>query len=436
MYAAHIGRKALTAYNQAHHPSAPLSGRDFFLRVLWPTVFDHETYLFPPGNSAVGQLVNQKKTGDAGARLSARDRLLEGFAAGLPEGHLFMGGYAADLTKTTSGQITGMELVFPEEEFFYSWIGALCGIGVDGGLWLSFEEPEILLSLVEGWSLYRRYIEETPGLSGNQLSTWNGWWIEHRLGEYYDPADPFAGFSPEMKVAAAGKRLETIRWTSVLFAVARTYPAQRLMTFVNAQGQMNRTYGILPLETPDLTRMEATWAQYFAASQGLSWFHARRLYESARGLHAACEQGALGLAPLRPANLEKLFKTGSPRAAASGAGSSSPPIGSSLGQTWILAMLNDGTIQGRAAAAAQTLYACARSSDGRAKTTNRRMVEQVLEARNRRALVAALTEVLKANPSQALPLQALLDDLFKVSAADFPLLMALIHFKFTALDVA
>ena len=70
--------------------------------------------------------------------------------------------------------MTDLKLPNSQEEIYTSWIGDALGIGVQGGFSILFSNKEILLDIFEGWKLYRKCLNETSMLKGNQINTWNG----------------------------------------------------------------------------------------------------------------------------------------------------------------------------------------------------------------------------------------------------------------------
>ncbi|MDZ7606495.1 MAG: hypothetical protein U5K79_13110 [Cyclobacteriaceae bacterium] len=92
------------------------------------------------------------------------------------------------------------------DDIYLSWIGSGLGIGVQSGLSFFSAINKSCLDLFEGWQVYRDYLNSIPGLSGNQISTWNGQWIAHRYYKVttYDAVNPTASFNPfgAMKMAA------------------------------------------------------------------------------------------------------------------------------------------------------------------------------------------------------------------------------------------
>lgn len=79
-------------------------------------------------------------------------------------------GYASlDIAAPTSGQVTNLKLPNSQEESYASWIGDALGVGVQGGFSILFSKKEILLDIFEGWKLYRKCLNETSMLKGNQL---------------------------------------------------------------------------------------------------------------------------------------------------------------------------------------------------------------------------------------------------------------------------
>lgn len=133
-------------------------------------------------------------------------------------------GYASlDIAAPTSGQVTNLKLPNSQEESYASWIGDALGVGVQGGFSILFSKKEILLDIFEGWKLYRKCLNETSMLKGNQINTWNGQWLSH----YYDPREydadmPLAGYSPYNTNKDGIINIDTQTWTKILIAVSKS----------------------------------------------------------------------------------------------------------------------------------------------------------------------------------------------------------------------
>ena len=171
-------------------------------------------------------------------------------------------GYASlDVTATTSGQVTDLKLPNSQEEIYTSWIGDALGIGVQGGFSILFSKKEILLDIFEGWKLYRKCLNETSMLKGNQINTWNGQWLSH----YYDPREynadmPLAGYSPYNTNKDGIINIDTQTWTKILIGISKKYRNAQILGYIYSIGQAvlnpiavpHKDSAFLPLLIPNI----------------------------------------------------------------------------------------------------------------------------------------------------------------------------------------
>lgn len=425
MYTAYIGRRIVDLYNEHFHDGPPLTPRDFFDEVIFPIVFDHKEYLFWPNNAPFAQPKYSGKRDDPASRRAALGETHEKIAdIERPVGHLFMGGAADGATETTSGQVSTAGAVATPEEAYCSWAGAIAGVGCSG---LSFliDRDEVLRAIVEGWTHYRTYLNHTPSMKGNQIDTWNGWWITHRFGPDYDKRDPLRDFDPP-----GTKRISRQQdWAQVMFALARQMPEDRLTVYVYSFGNTNTTIGFRQLYLPEVHRLTQLYTHLFGEVEGVRPHKLAEVYEAEYSLYRACEQGAIGLKALRPRQIDEYTPGGRKSKMPKATRSETKRIRYLIYQTWIIAMLNNQDLIDITEETANALREHA-ASGTKARATAKRRAEQVLEASHRRAFLEALTEILAEDGTHAEHFNRVADEVVKMPASDFPLFAALLRLKY------
>jgi len=426
MYTAYIGRRALDLYNQHLHDGPSLSPESFFDEVFFPLFFDDSRYLFWPNNAPFAQPKYSGSREEADVRQEAlaetHDKIGE---IQRPVGHLFMGGMADGPMETTSGQVSTVGASASSEEAYCSWIGAGCGVGVSGGLSMLIDEESVLRALLEGWELYREYLDQTPGLKGNQITTWNGQWLTHRFGWDYHPDDPLRDFEPHV----TNTGISTKDWAQLLFALARHLPDEQLTVYLYSLGNTNQTIGFRQLLLPEVQHMAELYETLFGDVDGVS---ARRLadaFEPEFSIYRACEQGAIGLKALRPDKLRKYMPGGRSSEMPGTTRSEKKFTRYLIFQTWIIAMLNNENLIETTEQLARALREYAQS-DTKGRTTAKRTAEQVLEADHRREFLESLSEVVKNDGSNTALIDEIANEVTKMPSSDFPLFSTLLRLKY------
>lgn len=425
MYTAYIGRRIVDLYNEHANDGEDLDPRTFFDEVLFPLAFDDGRYLFWPNNAPFAQPKYSGSREDPEVRqeaLAETHAKIENIEQ--PVGHLFMGGMAAGEMETTSGQVSTVGATANSEEAYCSWIGAMAGIGCSG---LSFliDHDTILRVVLEGWPLYRKYLNHTPSLKGNQISTWNGWWITHRFGRDYDDHDPLRDFDPP-----GTQRLSRQQdWAQVLFAFARQLPEDRLTAYVYSLGNTNTTIGFRQLLLPEVNYLAELYQKLFGDVEGVT---ARRLadaFDPEYSVFQACRQGAIGLKALRPDRLRNYMPDRRGAKMPNTTRSKKKFTRYLVFQTWIIAMLNNEDLIDTTEQLAQALREHA-ESDTKGRRTAQNRAEQVLDASHPREFLEALTEVVENDGSHANLFDEIADEVVKMPSSDFPLFATLLRLKY------
>ncbi|MBX2993043.1 MAG: hypothetical protein KF749_17970 [Bacteroidetes bacterium] len=414
-----------------------LGAKEYFEKKHFPLFFDHPRYLQSPAGTPLFQLIAQKTTHKAKEREKALVQIaskIDAYLAaddGFPEMSFALGYPSADHFATTSGQVTTMPLGLGEEEMYASWIGAGFGVGIAGGLNILIDSPEVLKAIAEGWSLYRKYVDENKGID-NKVETWNGIWLVHRFDEQFRPKSPAADFHPIVPARGGEAQMERPAWTSVLFALARALPKQTVNAYVYSFGQMNRTIGFVRFALPEVKKLSDFYISLFGKTKTLSNKNLQDIYESQYGLSTACERfSMIGLRSFEPKDLWK-FMPGRSNSNAQPKFKSDEKsiINYSIYITWIVAMLNNKALLDLAQKAADTLRQFEQLGKKGTNTRNNQ-VKELLASRNRKELIDRLTEVVETDRTTAEVCNLLVQTVMTEIAADnVPLFVTLMRFKY------
>jgi len=312
-----IGRTFLQAYNEKYKTS--YSSKQFFEEVYFELFFNHNKYLMSGGNSSfenpkISWDKMQKGIMPYESEERRRERLVKFIEkAENTMGILDMGiapGYpAAEITAATSGLVSDLIIEYTEDDIYYSWFGSGLGIGVAGGYSFLINDPEILLKTFEGWSIYRKYLNDKTleNIRGNQINTWNGQWLTFRLGKNFREEFVFRDLEQEGFFKIDDKLIEvnTVKWTNLFFSLSRNYPTQILNSYIYSFGQTNKTIGFIPVYLSSGKKLIDVWRKLYGSDSTFD-SHA---FQSLFGLEIkrACELGSIGLLALRPQNLRKYF---------------------------------------------------------------------------------------------------------------------------------
>lgn len=399
MITSNIGKIFLDAYNEKYGTS--YDARTFFLEQFYPLFFDQNKYMMTAGNSPLenpklswDDMIKGKKPFETPEQRKIRfEKLIKKIEESEADASIARGYASLDVTATTSGQVTDLKLPNSQEEIYTSWIGDALGIGVQGGFSILFSKKEILLDIFEGWKLYRKCLNETSMLKGNQINTWNGQWLSH----YYDPREynadmPLAGYNPFNVNKDGIISIDTQTWTKILIGISKKYRNAQILGYIYSIGQTNTTIGFIPFDLTQIRRPIHLYEKIFGMSNGRN---AESLWGTAIGFKTACTYGAIGIKAMEPKGLRdyvyskgdkepKLPKT--PK-------NEDEQINFNVYKIWILAMLNNDELWEKSQELAELLNEASSDKDKSISTKRKNLVETVLYATNKKQFIAAATEV-------------------------------------------
>jgi hypothetical protein len=425
MYHSVIGKRLVAAVKR--RDGSDWDVRGFFNEVYVPLFYSSPRMLQNVGNSPFFQeFVVQRKSYSDGLRDACLAQVHAKVRDRAPDASFFLGGPAAGATDTTSGQVTSMPLPVTHEDVYASWIGAAAGLTVEGGLTLLIDADDVLTAVYDGWREYRRYLDQTPGVKPLQVNTWNGQWVTHRLSGRPGPFQP--------SVDKAGAKLETQPWVRLLFALSYHFchradaAGQALLAYVYSLGQMNTTVGFLRLNLPEVRRPVDLYSRLFTVPPGLPPAAFEDLYQTEVSFRAACLSTDVGLRALKPRDI---FHAERSVPKPPGDGHPEKQLAFQIYQTWIIAMLNNKELLDRAQELAEALKRF-RDSEERGKTRRPEMVRDLLEKRNRREFIEALTRLVEMDSCDLPLFEKTVDELISLSSDSVPLFLTLVRFKYAA----
>lgn len=399
MITSNIGKIFLDAYNEKYGTS--YDARTFFLEQFYPLFFDQNKYMMTAGNSPLenpklswDDMIKGKKPFETPEQRKIRfEKLIKKIEESEADASIARGYASLDVTATTSGQVTDLKLPNSQEEIYTSWIGDALGIGVQGGFSILFSNKEILLDIFEGWKLYRKCLNETSMLKGNQINTWNGQWQSH----YYDPREynadmPLAGYNPFNVNKDGIISIDTQTWTKILIGISKKYRNAQILGYIYSIGQTNTTIGFIPFDLTQIRRPIHLYEKIFGMSNGRN---AESLWGTAIGFKTACTYGAIGIKAMEPKGLrDYVYSKGDkvpkqPKAPKN----EDEQINFNVYKIWILAMLNNDELWEKSQELAELLNEASSDKDKSISTKRKNLVETMLNATNKKQFIAAAAEV-------------------------------------------
>lgn len=392
MITSNIGKIFLDAYNEEYGTN--YDARTFFLEQFYPLFFDQNKYMMTAGNSPLenpklswDDMIKGKKTYETPEQRKCRfEKMIKKTDKSEADMSIARGYASLDIAAPTSGQVTDLKLPNSQEESYASWIGDALGVGVQGGFSILFSKKEILLDIFEGWKLYRKCLNETSMLKGNQINTWNGQWLSH----YYDPREydadmPLAGYSPYNTNKDGIINIDTQTWTKILIAVSKKYRNSQILGYIYSIGKTNKTIGFIPFDLTQIRRPIHLYEKIFGMSDGRN---AESLWGTAIGFKTACTYGAIGIKAMEPKGLrDYVYKGKQPKA------HNYDNINYNVYIIWIYAMLNNDELWEKSQELAKLLNEASSDKDKSISTKRKNLVETVLNATNKKQFIAAATEV-------------------------------------------
>ncbi|MDR1582657.1 MAG: hypothetical protein LBS55_05270 [Prevotellaceae bacterium] len=426
MIATNIGKTFLNAYNEKFERA--YSAKEFFVEIYFTLFFDHEKYMQWVTNSPFVQGIKKGVPPTSDERKLKLQTLLDKIATNEADASIAIGFPSLDLTASTSGQITSMNLPLKEEDVYLSWIGSGFGIGVQSGLSMFFDNRQILLDLFEGWKIYRDFLNTTPELRGNQINTWNGQWLAHRYNKSaYDVQHPTASFNPFDPIKGGGMEVRTQLWTKVLVGIARNFPNTLETAYVYNLGQTNTTIGFIPFELPKIRFPYELYEKYFGTTDK---YIVENLFGTAVGFTKVCQMGTVGTNALEPKGFKDCFTKGEIPTYSNS--DEEKKINFNTYQIWLLAMLSNEQLWEQAQQIALTLSNYSKS-DKNARTKKSQEVATLLSSVNKKQFIDGLT-ILVGQGQDVDQLNQIAEMLHLMPVDNVPYFLTLIRFQYSVIS--
>ncbi len=311
MITVNIGRTFLKAYNKKYEKE--LSAKEFFEKEYFELFYNHNKFMQWVQNSPFDQLQKQKKHLIAINRESALKKLVDSIESGVINGSTAFG-FPASADKgfaTTSGLVTDIKTTTTPDDAYLSWIGSGFGIGIEGGYSFYFTDPDILISIFQGWTVYRKFLNDPSieKLVERQVDTWNGQWLYYLYAKGKEQIPDFGSMSNAFVIDKTNGTLKakTIKWSKLMFSISKRYVDVVLTGFVGTFGNTNKTLGFFPFRFEQAEKLISYYKYLFGENNAL--YDASR-YEEIYGktIMEACKLGSIGLKALEPIGLREYFK--------------------------------------------------------------------------------------------------------------------------------
>lgn len=428
MYTSHIGKRFVALYNKKTNNT--LTAKQFFDDIYFPLFFDNERLLQSPGNTPIFQLLVSKKTHVPEARQKAKleiENKVKAYtnsAALLPDMSFALGYGSSDDMGTTSGQITNLKLPIEEEETYSSWIGAALGIGVAGGHNILLDNEEILWLLYEGWELYRKFTNQTEGIS-NKIETWNGLWLTKRLSADYNADMPEALIRISVKNGI--NIMERPSWVMLMFMLSEKFGNSVLTAYVYQFSQTNTTIGFIHLLLKEVQYLSDIYTELFSETEANDQDFVEQ-YETAEGFARVCEHGTIGLRQLEPKDLKQYMPGGVKLLSVKEYEKNK--IIYQIYYTWILAMLNNKEFLDLAVKTARALQKYV-SEDKQSRRTRTNEIDSVINAKAKKEFTASLADLIEKDQTLSEELNPIVDAVhLNIPNDGVPYFITLVRFKY------
>lgn len=438
MYTSYIGAKFLKLYNEKE--GTDYSSEFFFDNVIFPLFFNNDRHFLNVANSSFFQSVSKKLIeGDKSIHKIKLERFHKNVKKDGASLTTMVGYAAQDIKAGTSGQLSNLPLTVTENEMYLSWIGSGFSIAMGAGYSILIDDEESLFLIFLGWKYYRKILDQTPNLKGNQIDVWNSHWISHVFSKHFDIKNPFKGFqTPDISLnKESGKMvISSLNWSNVIFILVKKYPSKILTVNVFKFGKMNITIGFINLYLPDVRKLYELRDKLFISEdstvlieeeiESLSTFY---------NFKDACKLGTIGLKAMEPAKLRAYMPSGSILYAQGKEFKFTNEESYKqyqLFKIWIIAMLNKTELLESASNIAEILVEIesSLSTPTRGKTKTSQESKSFLETKSLKAFIEGLTNLLDKTEKKQI-IKTCLEETLKMPVDSFPLFMTLIRFEYS-----
>jgi hypothetical protein len=212
-----------------------------------------------------------------------------------------------------SGQVTDMDISNTIDDIYLSWIGSALGIGVEGGYTFYLDEPDLLISVYDGWKVYREILNDTSiNHKARQIDTWNGQWLAYLNDRFYRGDNDYVSlnnhknniFKVDEKTGVIS--VDTIPWSKLVFSISKAVSKKQIVGFIGTFSKDNKSLGFFPFSIQKVKKLIEYYKLIFGEYEAISDSY---LYENIFGkkIKQACEFGSIGLKSLEPKDIREYF---------------------------------------------------------------------------------------------------------------------------------
>jgi len=415
----------------------------FFDTVYYELFYDSDKFLFSPANTPIFQLMASKKSHISEERIAARNKIKEkaetytNSHALQPDMSFAIGYGSSDDLGTTSGQITSIKMSLHADDVYASWIGAGLGIGIGGGQNLLIDHEEILWAIYEGWTIYRKFVNQTDGIN-NKIETWNGVWLKNRFSIAYNPQFPDS-FRPVSVSKKGEMQMERPTWIEIFSMLSFRFGGSNLTAYVYQFSKMNTTIGFIQINLPEIKRLYEIYPVLFPDSI-IEPEELMKNFETAYGFLRVCQNGVIGLRQLEP---KDVFSTVSeifllyniPKIK----GKKAEKLRFffthkySIYKSWVIAMLNNLQLSELSEEVTTVFIDFYQTNSTSTRNKRFQLVKTILESKSRTAFIKGLSELLTKDLSneQVIVLKDLKNQVVKnIPSDNLAFFIALLTFDF------
>ncbi len=434
MYTSYIGKKFLDYYKKEYDKPDDYSAEQFFDEVMFPIFFDDERHLMHVTNSPFFHKVTNEDLIKFGSKtLFQHWRFKNKIESGDYGGDVLVGYGSSDLTATTSGQLSDLNVEKEQEDAYLSWIGQALAVSVKSGIAILFDKREILMLIYRGWSQYSEFIKQTPGLKDKQIETWNGNYLTQMLNKTNESIN-----SNEIEVETTlGKlAIQTVQWTKLIFELSKYFKNETLVTQVYLLSQTNVTIGVTTLFLREIYKMYELRDMIFINEKDtvLSDYQIERLMPF-YSFKQACMQGTIGLRSVEPKGLRKYTPKGTLMYSSGSDVDIKKEINFFIYKLWIIAMLNKKELLDLSREFASMLKKAVdekQSTIGRSKTIYQNLVKDIFDSKSSKQFIENMAELIDGSNGDML--RNLVEEAVLMPRDNFPLFLTLIKFEYTILS--
>lgn len=409
MILSHFGRLLVDAYNRkqgtTHDP------KSFFDEILIKTIYSRKD--FPLNRFAHNSKFRYADTIEEG---------LSNFHAAIHNNEFHTGtvfGFAAtELEANTSGQITSLNIPCEADDAYCSWIADALAIDLQGGVCVLIDNPEILLLIQEGWSEHLKFISQIPNPTAQQIRKWNGAYLVHKLTEI--------SLQNSLNTKKGTSELLSLSWHELVLSLCKQYGTTTQNLYVYSLDKTGNTnIGFVPVYLPSIALFSR---EFFKLNLGNS--DAAKQLKLRFDFREVCKRGFIGLYALEPSDLQQIIRS-----------EKLPNPNKELKnpfhiyKIWIIAMLNDKSLDAYAIDIANTFTTFAQGANQKSTLNTRtQVITDILTVSSKAKLVNSLTNLLEHDATHYEVLASLIQQIGKRPTEEIKLFFALVKFHYVGIS--